>query len=75
MGHHRVDIQDLMCYLGCEGTHCFLACFRGDQLFMVALSRRTFTLKDLRSYTVVLELVSDWNPLQDRCLEEDPGQF
>lgn len=53
----------------------FLACFRGDQHFMVALSRKTFTLKDLKGDTVVLELVSDWSPLQDRCLEEDPGQF
>lgn len=42
---------------------------------MVTLSRRIFTSKDLRGDTVVLELVSDWSPLQDRCLEEDPGQF
>ena len=64
-----------MYYLGCDGAHCFLACFRDDQRFMVALSRRKFTSKDLGGYTVVLELVSDWNPLQDRCLEEDHGQF
>lgn len=64
-----------MYYQGCDGAHCFLACFRGDQRFMVALSRRTFTSKDLGSYTVALELVSDWNPVQNRCLEEDPGQF
>lgn len=33
-----------------------------------------FTSKDSRGYIIVLELVSGWSSLQDKCLEEEPGQ-
>lgn len=40
----------------------------------MALSKRIFTSEDSRGYIIVLELVSGWSSLQDKCLEEEPGQ-